>query len=440
MADNPPPLPRPPSQFLSHLSNHQRTETRELLQPYLSYETWLRRAFARGDAGIDSFANLVPIYNGCEEAFRIRTLDRETADKGKYIMPLPDDTREEESALAITESKEKYLRNFNGFSRDWSNIVVAGSSALLPLLSCRKGVDYPCIDSSPESYFETIAGKSDIDIFLYGLDNEDAAITLIFQLESMVRRNQNLSPGEELSLRSTKAITFLSPKWPYRHVQIILRLYNSISEILTGFDVDCACVAFDGTQVYSNPRGIAAIATRTNLIDLSRRGPSYENRLYKYRSHNFDVFWDSLERSRINTMLLNPFINRPNESRGLARLLIYEKMLQEDMDCWGKEAASLGGRSPKSIDETGESSLQVPSEYALYEIPYGEDFTAERFRETFISRPGDPCLFGTIQKVTEGRESNFSGNESLIGKVRFIRHIPGQQMLENFQPMVQDDW
>ncbi|GAW23127.1 hypothetical protein ANO14919_126770 [Xylariales sp. No.14919] len=414
MADNPPPLPRPPSQFLSHLSNHQRTETRELLQPYLSYEAWLRRAFARGDAGIDSFANLVPIYNGCEEAFRIRTLDRETADKGKYIMPLPDDTREEESALAITESKEKYLRNFNGFSRG--------------------------IFVDIESYFETIAGESDIDIFLYGLDNEDAAITLIFQLESIVRRNQNLSPGEELSLRSTKAITFISPKWPYRRVQIILRLYNSISEILTGFDVDCACVAFDGTQVYSNPRGIAAIATRTNLIDLSRRGPSYENRLCKYRRHNFDVFWDSLERSRINTMLFNPFIYGPHESRGLARLLIYEQMLQENMDFSGKEAAYLGGLSPKSIDETGESSLQVPSEYAPHEIPYGEDLTAERFHETFISHPEYPCFFGTIQEVTEGRESNFSGNESLIGKVRFIRHLPGQQMLENFQPLVQDDW
>jgi hypothetical protein len=56
-------------------------------------------------------------------------------------------------------------------------------------------------------------------------------------------------------------------------VQIILRLYKSISEILTGFDVDCACVAFDGQRVYANPRSIAAIATRTNLIDLSRRSP-----------------------------------------------------------------------------------------------------------------------------------------------------------------------
>ncbi|KAI0506333.1 ankyrin repeat protein [Xylaria bambusicola] len=439
MTDNPPPLPRPPSQFLSHLANHQQTEARKLLQPYLSYEAWLRRAFARGDAAINNFANLVPIYNGCEEAFRIRNLDRETADKGKYVMSLPDNAREEDSTLAITASLGEYWRNFNGFSHDWSNIVVAGSSALLPLLSRRKGVNYPCLNCSPENYFETIASKSDIDIFLYGLDNEDAAITLIFQLESMVRRNQNLCPGEGDSLRSKNAITFRSPKWPFRQVQIILRLYRSISEILTGFDVDCACVAFDGTQVYSNPRGITAIATRTNLIDLTRRGPAYENRLRKYRLHNFEVFWGPLERERINTMLFQSPARLLNDTQGLARLLLYEQMLQENWDCRGEELAYLG-QPQNSVDERGESSLPVLSDYALYEIPYGENCADERSHETFLSHPDDPCLFGTIQEVIEGRKSNALGDNSLVGKVRFVRYVPGQEVMETLQPLAKDDW
>jgi hypothetical protein len=65
-----------------------------------------------------------------------------------------------------------------------------------------------------------IASSSDIDIFLYGLDSEAAAIERILQLEAAVRENQRLLPGGGLSLRSNNAITFISPKWPHRHVQV----------------------------------------------------------------------------------------------------------------------------------------------------------------------------------------------------------------------------
>ncbi|KAI1422717.1 hypothetical protein F5Y12DRAFT_761388 [Xylaria sp. FL1777] len=326
-----------------------------------------------------------------------------------------------------------FLRDYIMSKIDWSNIVVVGSSALLPLLSRRRDVlmmNDEYIDSSPENYFKTISGKSDIDIFLYGLDSEEKAILLIYQLEAMVRKNQKLRPGEGLSARSKNAITFLSPKSPYRHVQVILRLYKSISEILTGIDVDCSCVAFDGRQVYSNPRGIAAIATRTNTIDLSRRGLAYEYRLWKYRGHNFEVFWDCLERSRINTMLFKLGTCKTNELKGLARLLLLEQRLHDER---GKEDEYWGRRPSESISEKGESSTSVPSEYALYELPYGEDITTERFLADFRSHPDDPCLVDTIQKVIEGKESG-------VGKVSFIQHIPGQQMMETLGPLVKDDW
>ena len=35
-------------------------------------------------------------------------------------------------------------------------------------------------------------------------------------------------------------------QFPFRPVQIILRLYESPAEILAGFDVDSACAAYDG--------------------------------------------------------------------------------------------------------------------------------------------------------------------------------------------------
>lgn len=67
--------------------------------------------------------------------------------------------------------------------------------------------------------YRRTAGSSDIDIFIYGLD-EEAAIQKIAQLEKAVRKNQRLAHGIGLAVRTEHAITFVSPKWPYRHVQV----------------------------------------------------------------------------------------------------------------------------------------------------------------------------------------------------------------------------
>lgn len=63
------------------------------------------------------------------------------------------------------------------------------------------------------------AGSSDIDLFLYGLD-EEAARERIAEIESVIRKNQRLDKGGGLTLRTENAITFVSPRWPFRHVQV----------------------------------------------------------------------------------------------------------------------------------------------------------------------------------------------------------------------------
>ncbi|KAI1356633.1 ankyrin repeat protein [Xylaria sp. FL0043] len=404
MADEPPPLPIPSSQFISHLSNYPQIATRELLQPYLRYEAWLRKEFARGDAGLDNLANMVSIYDACEAMFTIRTIDRAKADDKKYLMPLSEDLREQEGDLAITTSLKDYQRNFDGFSHDWSNIIVAGLSALFPLLPRRKDVDIldgPHSERSPETYFY------DIDVFFYGLDSEDEAIRRISEIEAVV----------------------------------ILRLYKSVSKILTGFDVDCACVAFDGKQVYSNPRGVTAIATRTNTVDLSRRSPSYENRLWKYRNHYFEVFWDSLDRLRIN-IKFPPFVYNLRRPQGLARLLFSEQLIEKREEewrlRWRRNYWKI--RSLKKIDDKGEPSLSAPSGYATYNIPYTKLATAKSVRDYVTRHAKEPCLFGTIQEVMAGEKPGEKRKVDLADKVTFIKDDPGRQMIGSFQPLSEDDW
>ncbi|KAM4060509.1 ankyrin repeat protein [Hirsutella rhossiliensis] len=419
--------PTPPSQFLAHLFRNPREPTRELVKPYVSYETGLRKAFARGDAGIDGLAGLVPVYNGAEKSFRIRTVDRQPATLSKYIMPLPDDKREANDVPAIAASRDEFMKNFDAFTH-----------------SMLKGIDIkiendPTVENPHETYYQTTAPASDIDVFFYGLGDDNSAIARIVQLEAELRVNQRIAPGSGLTLRSENAVTFISPRWPYRHVQVILRLYRSVSEILTGFDVDCACVAFDGTNVYSNPRGVTAIATRTNTIDLTRRSPSYENRLYKYRNHNFDVFWDGLERERIDEQFFRDFAadyRKLSRLTGLARLIFSEAVLGRGAQEWYRWR-----RLMRRLDSGGEPALAAPSGYATLDIPYGRLFTAKSVCKYVSKRAKEPYLFGSIEKVTSwGAKPSKKMKGKLAGKVTFIRDNPGRQMIGSFYPLTDDDW
>jgi hypothetical protein len=103
----------------------------------------------------------------------------------------------------------------------------------------------------------------------------------------------------------------------------VLRIYRSISEILTGFDVDCSCVAYDGQQVFAAPRAISAFMTQINHVDLSRRSPSYESRLSKYSHRGFEVYWPDLDRQKIDPTIFERSFKR---TVGLARLLVLEKL------------------------------------------------------------------------------------------------------------------
>lgn len=47
-------------------------------------------------------------------------------------------------------------------------------------------------------------------------------------------------------VRPTMTNTVNLAQYPYRPIQIVLRLYQSPAEILAGFDVDAPCVAYDG--------------------------------------------------------------------------------------------------------------------------------------------------------------------------------------------------
>ncbi|KAJ3094021.1 hypothetical protein HDU97_008677 [Phlyctochytrium planicorne] len=299
---------------------------------------------------------------------------------------------------------------------DFANIFVAGGSVLAAL--------QPDLDEAKEgAYFNT-----DIDVFVYGLDLEGAKRKCV-EIYEAVRKattgdenyaaedeNQELNHRSDFRGRKYKGLGFLvftsgalqglmqtSPKkdsdilcirnlrslilvgqYPRRHIQIIFRLYKSPTEILIGFDIDSCCFGYDGTHVYTLPRGLRALTRRYNLIDMTRRSASYEYRLFKYSKRHFGVLVPSLPPSQIHHR------HKKTKGTGLARLLSLEahalmpdhfrrkkrserdrgEVVQADREAEWKEYSS------GKVDSEGEDDDY--SHYQSVRVPYGKKWGLKR--------------------------------------------------------------
>jgi hypothetical protein len=341
-----PDLPVEHAQWIGHISERQDIPMHELLAPYKQYDAKLREVFAQQPShpAINT-PNVVPIFSGKEEQVKIRARDLATEseeERQRYLMPLKTSERKPDGAPAIVQSLKEFQTNFQLFSEsalvdmDWSNVVVAGSAVVTSLLPVPAQYN-TSKRALREYYHQKLAPASDVDLFLYDL-TEEQALEKIKQIEQRIRDS---ILTETTTIRTKNAITIAS-QYPTRHIQIVLRIYRSVSEILTGFDVDCSCAAYDGNQVYASPRAIAAYMTQVNTIDLTRRSPSYENRLSKYSHRGFEVYWPHLDRSRIDPTIFERSFGR---TLGLARLLVLEKLpTPTDRDAYVDQRRAERGR------------------------------------------------------------------------------------------------
>lgn len=158
----------------------------------------------------------------------------------------------------------------------------------------------------------------DFDIFFFGLTPEEASLKLksilqILKAEQRSRKEKNFQV-----ISSRHAITVICGKVK---IQFILRLYKSVLEILTGFDVDSCCVAYDGKRVLTIPRFLRAEACRYNLIDPSRASINYEDRLWKYSERGFGVAVPGFDKDFFEAVKKN---GKDLKLCGLGRLMYFE--------------------------------------------------------------------------------------------------------------------
>lgn len=258
-----------------------------------------------------------------------------------------------------------------------------------------------------------------------------------------------------------------------------MRIYKSVSEILTGFDIDCSTAAYDGKQIYCTPRALQSYITQINHVDLSRRSPSYENRLSKFSHRGFEVYWPDLERSRIDPTIFERSFQR---TLGLARLLVLERLpTSSARDQYLAKRREERGRPPLNrhrflrrlggnIKDAHEDEVAEwvneddVSNYHTFTIPYGIKFHAKKIEKLCYTRDlllnaewnqnkdrevnlhRHPLFFGRFddikddccgfcpEPVTEEEKEVYEEESKVYvsGKISFIKDDPGRQVRDRF--------
>jgi len=92
-------------------------------------------------------------------------------------------------------------------------------------------------------------------------------------------------------------------------MQFILRKYQTPSEIVHGFDLDCCGYVYDmkNNKLYRTQRAKYSTMNKKNYFDPDRSSPSYSVRLSKYNLRGFDIWIPYLDRILFNDDLYNDY-------------------------------------------------------------------------------------------------------------------------------------
>jgi hypothetical protein len=170
----------------------------------------------------------------------------------------------------------------------------------------------------------------DVDIFLWGITQEDTMAKVKTVLSKIVEQHEKYSAIAIYSMTRTQNSLSLRVKHPYNRgnnqgnkiiktdYQIILRLYHSPSEILHGFDVDSCCLGYDGKEIWATQRALFSLVHGYNTVNFDRLSPGYEGRLVKYATRGISINVPGYDPCKVTTTKYN---NYSTEITGLDLLL-----------------------------------------------------------------------------------------------------------------------
>ncbi|HVE12464.1 MAG TPA: hypothetical protein VNI01_03635 [Elusimicrobiota bacterium] len=265
-------------------------------------------------------------------------------------------------------------------------------------------------------------GASDIDLFPVGLDESGVRETVralgdfLFArcgagetlhayrtrhcVSFVVAAAGRTGPGEDGERRAR--ITTRGPDPGRREssvrvvIQVILRLYSTVSEVLHGFDLGSCAVADDGKRLYFTSASRLAFERGLNVLDLSRRRASYEVRAAKYLCRGFALALPDLAPSAPYSL---PFLRLefPDYDAKTARVLSRKVSAKGPrVRMWGFELREKGGWGV-GMDDLQRRSWPAPDAQAL-------QLTSYELIRYDGAPPGIPDLLHNLRMVRTGRK------------------------------------
>jgi ankyrin repeat protein len=381
----------------------------------------------------------------------------------EYPLILQSTQRKRQGCAVVSQSE--FRENFDKFTENqfkgmnWDNVFVAGGCVLASMLR-------PDVQGNGYK-------SSDVDMFFYGL-NESQANQKLKYIYELVKQNTQ-SPSEVI--RTKHAVTIVN-QFPYRHIQIVLRLYKSPAEVLMGFDIDACAVGYDGKNAYALERACRAITRGYNLVDMSRRSLTYESRLYKYSKRGFAVAIPGFDRNKVNPEIFSKSLK---DVKGLAQLLLFEfnafKNSVTKNPFKSNKVPTSQIKHPDSFTEdrlqefeTLRANRELPdSDYSSVYIPWGPQWFAKQIlnvlnyqdKAQFFANKNNirhkHIFVSGIEGVLEGKsfwckrckdqigrgrpQEENAGDDYVAGPLKWLQDNPGRQLLTgSFHPVTDDEW
>ena len=150
----------------------------------------------------------------------------------------------------------------------------------------------------------------DVDVFITTTDPDKArlAITRLIQALDVkwwnFHKTETAMPANSYAyMVSENALTFWvlidAQSGTYLRFQVILRLYNSIVQVLTEFDLDCCRAAWDGSNIFVAPSFVRSLSKQYTLIYPEHHTYAYGFRMAKYLKQNMGIVIPGLQLSKI---------------------------------------------------------------------------------------------------------------------------------------------
>ncbi|KAE8228969.1 hypothetical protein CF326_g6081 [Tilletia indica] len=135
----------------------------------------------------------------------------------------------------------------------FDNVVIAG------------GIVSACVNHRADA--GVVSPTSDVDVFLYGVGAE-AANAKVLAIETTLRSNVSDFDSHYRVERTINTISFvpIAKDGAFRKIQIILRLFTNIGEVLASFDFDQTAIGFDGSEVWMEMRAVRALICGYSFI------------------------------------------------------------------------------------------------------------------------------------------------------------------------------